>query len=352
MSFGIDTQSPTITIISPVDNGSYGLNSTVLANFVCADAGSGPQSCTGTVASGQPISTTPLGATKTFTVTATDAVGHSVSTTVHYKVALRDIVFARGGDIYTTSSEPGTGDAPITLGSPTDAEPEWTPNGQKVVFSSNRAGNDDIYIMNADGTGVTRLTSDPASDRSPTVSPDGTRIAFASNRNANWDIYVMNINGSNVQRITTNGNDDLLPTWAPNSSDIAYYSARSGQGDIYRTVATPGGKETRLTSGTGGNSLDTEPAWSPDGNTIAFTSYRDGQAEIYTMDPNGNSLVRRTTTTGSNEVTPAWSTDSTTLVYARTAVGGTNSDIYKLKLSPVTTTALVTNAAADITPDW
>jgi Tol biopolymer transport system component len=70
------------------------------------------------------------------------------------------------------------------------------------------------------------------------------------------------------------------------------------------------------------------------------------------MDPNGNSLVRRTTTTGFNEVTPAWSTDSTTLVYARTPVGGTNSDIYKLKLSPVTTTALVTNAAADITPDW
>jgi TolB protein len=289
-------------------------------------------------------------------VTATDVIGgagHGATASASYTIVLRDIVFARGGDIFTTTSALPAAETQLTAGTPNDSEPEWTPDG-KIVFSSNRSGNDEIYIMNADGTGVKNLSQNPASDKSPTASANG-KIAFASNRGANWDIYTMNLSdGSNVQRLTTNGNDDLLPTWSPTGTEIAFFSARSGQGDIYKiSPATPSGKETRLTSGTAGNSLDTEPAWSPSA-TIAFTTYRHGasNAEIYTMDTNGGSLVRRTNTNNVKEVTPAWSPDSSTLVYARAPSNGTNFDIYTLKLSPVASTALVTSAASDITPDW
>src|SRR5438105_1146558 len=73
----------------------------------------------------------------------------------------------------------------------------------KIAFTSNRDGNDEIYVMNTDGTGVTRLTNDPASDSQPAWSPDGSRIAFTSTRVGNFDIYVMNADGTNVTRLTT-----------------------------------------------------------------------------------------------------------------------------------------------------
>ncbi|MDQ3835647.1 MAG: hypothetical protein M3270_01755, partial [Thermoproteota archaeon] len=65
-------------------------------------------------------------------------------------------------------------------------------NGQ-IAFVSIKDGNEDVYVMNADGSGQTRLTDDPANDLSPSWSPDGEKIAFSSNRdNGDNEIYVMN----------------------------------------------------------------------------------------------------------------------------------------------------------------
>src|SRR2546426_8629460 len=74
----------------------------------------------------------------------------------------------------------------------------------RIAFVSNRAGNDEIYVMKADGTGVTRLTNNSAADLEPAWSPDGTRLAFVSHRAGNDEIYVMNANGTGVTRLTNN----------------------------------------------------------------------------------------------------------------------------------------------------
>ena len=62
---------------------------------------------------------------------------------------------------------------------------------------------------------ITRLTSDPARDFNPCWSPDGTQIAFQSERDGNWEIYVMNADGSDQKNITNNPADESHPSWGP-----------------------------------------------------------------------------------------------------------------------------------------
>jgi Tol biopolymer transport system component len=86
----------------------------------------------------------------------------------------------------------------------------------KIAFSSDRDGNTEIYVMNAqDGSNQTNLTMNPAFDFDPSWSPDGTKIAFSSDRDGNTEIYVMNAqDGSNQARLTDNAAaSDALPDW-------------------------------------------------------------------------------------------------------------------------------------------
>ena len=74
-----------------------------------------------------------------------------------------------------------------------DYWPAWSPDGKRIAFTSNRDGNYEIYVMNADGTGLRNLTRHPAQDNYAAWSPDGKRIAFISNRDGGHDVYVMEV---------------------------------------------------------------------------------------------------------------------------------------------------------------
>jgi len=88
----------------------------------------------------------------------------------------------------------------------------------RIVFSSDRDGNFEIYVMDADGSNKQRLTNDPASDEGASWSPDGSRIAFtffSKPRPSYCEIYVMDADGSNQQRLTNNSAYDGCPSWSP-----------------------------------------------------------------------------------------------------------------------------------------
>ena len=134
-----------------------------------------------------------------------------------------------------------------TRGSPVhDGAPSWSPDGSRIVFHSNRDGNGEIYVMNADGAEIRRLTHHEASDGDPSWSPDGTKILFDSDRGGTFDIWVMNADASDPRQLTEGPGRDLAPAWSPDGERIAFMSDQVGAFQIY-VMDADGGNQRRMT---------------------------------------------------------------------------------------------------------
>jgi dipeptidyl aminopeptidase/acylaminoacyl peptidase len=105
-----------------------------------------------------------------------------------------------------------------------DFNGQWSPDGNRILFVSDRDRNYNLYVVDIDGTGLTRLTSHPAADFNPRQSPDRSKIAFVSDRGGNMDIYVMSSDGSGVLRLTTYSGYDSAPAWSPSGERIVFES--------------------------------------------------------------------------------------------------------------------------------
>jgi Tol biopolymer transport system component len=150
----------------------------------------------------------------------------------------------------------------------------------RIAFETNRDGNREIYIMNADGTGQTNLTMNAAQDIEPAWSPDGTKIAFASDRSGDYEIYVMNEFGSAPPvRLTFAAGVDVDPAWSPDGREIAFTSTRDGNPEIYTMNADGSGQTNR----TNHPRSDSQASYGPKGghHEVFWTSDRDGNFDIY-----------------------------------------------------------------------
>ena len=135
----------------------------------------------------------------------------------------------------------------LTTDSAQDSHPCWSPDGSQIVFDSQRDGNSEIYVMDANGGGnQVNLTNDSSTDNIPCWSPDGSQIVFQSSRDGSTSLYVMDADGSNQRKLTA-AQDDQYGSWSPEGGKIFFMTRRNGDADIYRMNAN-GSDETQWTS--------------------------------------------------------------------------------------------------------
>ncbi|MDH4138222.1 MAG: hypothetical protein OEW09_16125, partial [Anaerolineae bacterium] len=178
-----------------------------------------------------------------------------------------------------------------------DGVPSWSRDGERITFASNKEGDRQwrVYVSWLVGEGKPielRL------GEAPDWSPEGDKIVYrgCDARSDNCGIYIMDDSGANPTRLTTDASDNA-PAWSPDGSQVAFMSAQDGNWEIYVVdLANP--KPRRLTTNPANDGL---PAWSPDGQRIAFLSDRDGIWAIHLMDPDGSDKQQLVPTGGTYE---------------------------------------------------
>lgn len=192
-----------------------------------------------------------------------------------------------------------------------DVHPAWSPDGDRILFSSDRSGNFfQIFSMRADGSDAHQVGAVALNHAmSPRLSPDGRRIVFmratvaAAACQWNWDVWLMDADGSNQQRVTSRLGADLYPRWSPDGSRIVYASCRNLLDfDLY-SVAAATGSEQRLSSWFLKN--EWAATYAPDGQHLAFSTDVDGNIEIYTMPVQGGNAANLTRHSG-DDLAPSW----------------------------------------------
>jgi TolB protein len=218
-----------------------------------------------------------------------------------------------------------------------------------VAFVSDRAGSDDVYLLELESGEVIQLTQASGEDRDPAFAPDGRTLAYRSNVEGGWAFYQIDLlTGTH----TSLDGDKTAPTayqghltWNPgDQASYAYESYQEGVLNLY--VHTKAGETHVLTRHPEGGY---GPAWHPSTGRIAFTSWRAGQQDLYLIEADGSHLSRLTDDPADQEA-PAWHPDGQHLVYVRWQDG--DADLWELDLATGTTNRLTGSPYPDRSPAY
>jgi serine/threonine protein kinase len=253
----------------------------------------------------------------------------------------------------------GSGARQITDIADGACQPDWSPDGLRLVFTSPCRERTDSYpgshlsIINADGSGLTPLPASGAGDFDPTWSPDGTRIAFTSLRDGIPQIYILNLTDSSVNHIVMDRaiTEARQPAWSPNGSQLVYTVKRVGVLQIW-VMSDTGQGQTQLVR-SGSEYYDFKPAWSPDGQMIVFTQSTGALTMGWLMgiryDQRESQEAKRVTN-GTFIIDVAYSSDSQWIAFETN--NDANYDIGLMRADGSSRVNLTTDESLEFDPVW
>ncbi len=199
-----------------------------------------------------------------------------------------------------------------------------------LAFASDRFGDFEIFVINADGSGLTRITEQTGNDMFPTWSPNADFLVFTGERLAfNRELYRVASNGEDAFNLTQFPGSELQASWSPDGAKIAFSSGRAlfigteaDRGEIaaaelnylpYAWHTPTYNNQLYVMDSDGANAkkltdtpfFDEDPSWSPDGKSIAFVSDRDGSEDIFVANADGSNLRTLVQSRG-RDISPAW----------------------------------------------
>ena len=181
--------------------------------------------------------------------------------------------------------------------------PRFSPDGQRVIMSLLRDdGNSNIFAMDLRSRTTTRLTNSNSIDTSPSYSPDGSQIVFTSDRGGQPQIYVMGADGSGQNRISFGGGSYSTPVWSPRGDLIAFTKQSGGEFQI-GVMKTDGSGERILSTGF----AQEGPTWAPNGRVLMIfrEAAGSGGPRLYSIDLTGRNEQAIPTANFASD--PAWS---------------------------------------------
>jgi Tol biopolymer transport system component len=252
-------------------------------------------------------------------VTAGIEISHGVLSPNGQKLA-----YATGRRIWNAFRAPLVSDRPATWADTTqltfdEAEIESIDlsSDGRIIVSSDRSGNWDLYSIPASGGNLQQLTTDPSLDAGPRWKPDGSEITFYSSRAGHREVWIMPIEGGPARQLTKGESESLFPSWSPDGREIVMY------GNGLSVVPAQGGEGRQLTS----DARDIIPDWSPDGQWIVFSSTRIGGPQLWRVPASGGQPEQLTK---GSAYTARWSPDGKQIYFI--GFGDRANNIWTLSL--------------------
>lgn len=176
-----------------------------------------------------------------------------------------------------------------------DAEPTVSPKGDRIVFTSTRSGDLELFTMNIDGSDIKQITNELGYDGGAFFSPDGTKLIFRSSRPktkkeikeykdllsqglvkpTNMELYICNVDGTDLLRITNLGSANWAPFFHPNGKKVLFSSNHHSKHHASFNLFMINLDGTGLEQITFDGVFDAFPMFSPNGNKLVFSSNRN-----------------------------------------------------------------------------
>lgn len=155
------------------------------------------------------------------------------------------------------------------------SQPNWSPDGQTLVFQSYRDGVFNLWTIRPDGGGLRKLTEGPYDHREPRWSPDGRSIAFSSDVSGSYGIYVYDVTSGTIAVVANSAEEEYEPTWSPDGTRLAFVTAntridvvtlRSGARSVLVQVTKP--------------EVVHQPTFTPAGDDVVYQLLKSGTSSL------------------------------------------------------------------------